>query len=121
MARRSRHARRPRPSWPRGPSVVIAVVLLALALPDRAAAHANLVSADPQPLASTDGVPRQVQLHFGQPTVPDSRDVVTVTSPSGTDVALGRAVVNGLGVAQRLGPSPERGWYTVRFHVAFVD
>jgi copper transport protein len=89
--------------------------------PAPATAHANLTSASPEPQSTTNGSPSQVQLHFGWPAVPDDRTRVSVIVPSGRDIAVGTAVASGLGVSQRLSPSREKGWYRVRFTVAFVD
>lgn len=102
--------------------VVLGLVFTAACIgPARADAHANLRSAVPAPNASTDGAPSQVQLHFGQPTIPDPRTRVSVLIPSGRDVAEGAAITDGLGVAQRLAAASEKGWYRVRYSVVFVD
>ncbi|MEP7090480.1 MAG: copper resistance CopC family protein [Nocardioidaceae bacterium] len=84
-------------------------------------AHANLTSANPAPNASTKGAPAQVQMHFGQPTIPDRRTKVQVVVPSGRNIATGAPVSDGLGVAQRLADSHEKGWYRVRYSVVFID
>src|SRR4051794_11774601 len=102
-------------------AVLVLVSLVAWLGPASADAHTNLRSAVPAPNSSTKGAPSQVQLHFGQPTIPDERTHVTVLVPSGRDVARGTAVVDGFGVAQRLAPAREKGWYRVRYSVAFVD
>ena len=103
-------------------AVVLALVWLATWFgPAPADAHTNLRSAVPAPNSSTKGAPAQVQLHFGQPTVPDDRTHVSVLLPSGRDVARGAAVAGGFGVAQRLAETRVRGWYRVRYSVVFVD
>lgn len=103
--------------------VVVVLVLVSLAtwFGPAADAHTNLRSAVPAPNSSTKGAPAQVQLHFGQPTIPDERTQVAVLVPSGRDIARGAAAVDGFGVAQRLAPAREKGWYRVRYRVAFVD
>jgi methionine-rich copper-binding protein CopC len=103
-------------------AVVLVLVSLATCLgPSHAEAHTNLRSAVPGPNSSTNGAPAQVQLHFGQSTVPDRRTHVSVLIPSGRDIARGDAVSGGFGVAQRLATAREKGWYRVRYSVVFVD
>ena len=104
----------------------VAVVLVLVSLvtwfgPSPADAHTNLRSAVPAPNSSTKGAPAQVQLRFGQSTVPDRRNHVVVLVPSGADIARGAAVAGGFGVAQRLAAAREKGWYRVRYSVVFVD
>jgi methionine-rich copper-binding protein CopC len=117
-----RNARRAGGSRARAVVLVLAVVAsLLVTAPAPASAHANLQSAVPAPNASTDGAPSQVQLRFGQPTIPDDRTAVSVIVPSGRDIAEGAALVTGFGVAQRLAATQEQGWFRVRYRVTFVD
>jgi methionine-rich copper-binding protein CopC len=98
-----------------------AAVLASWTAAGDAEAHANLTSASPAPESTTKASPAQVQLHFGQPNIPDRRTRVSVVVPSGRDIAVGPATVSGFGISQRLRSSRELGWYRVRYTVAFVD
>jgi methionine-rich copper-binding protein CopC len=101
--------------------LLVLVSLLTWSGHSPAEAHTNLRSAVPAPNSSTNGAPTQVQLRFGQSTVPDHRTHVSVLVPSGREVARGDAVAGGFGVAQRLSKAREKGWYRVRYTVVFVD
>lgn len=92
-----------------------------LVAPPEAGAHSNLASSSPEANATSDGAPEQVRLRFRQAPRPDETTTVAVFTPSGTDLARGPAVANALGVVQPLSPSPEQGWFRVRYHVVFED
>src|SRR5690348_10051778 len=102
--------------------VILAALLLALALPASAAAHARLVSTTPQAGAALDGAPTTVTVRFDE-AVESAFGALTVTDADGQRVDDGRltrpAAGAGVSVALRRGLSD--GAYTVDYRVVSDD
>src|SRR4051794_5289274 len=94
--------------------VLVALCVLVLALPAPAWAHATLVSADPAAGSTVGARPDTVTLHFSEPVAPPA-DVV-VTGPTGQRVSVGRTVVFGDRVTERLlDEDTGSGEYTIAY------
>lgn len=86
-----------------------------------AAAHTGLQRAAPAVDSVVTRPPRQVQMQFGRPAIPDGRTVVSVRGPDGRDLAAGEALASGMGVSQPLSPLTAAGRYRVGYVVVSVD
>ncbi|HEX6363335.1 MAG TPA: copper resistance CopC family protein [Albitalea sp.] len=106
----------------RGRRVVLAALLGALALPDRAAAHALLLKTSPPRRAVLREPPRQVELWFNERLEPAYASA-TLSTKSGAPVDTGRASVSEQDPRRLALPLPalQPGEYVVRFRVLSVD
>jgi methionine-rich copper-binding protein CopC len=95
-------------------------VLSSLALAAGAEAHAALRSITPADGARLTRAPTAVVLTFDEP-IGKTFATVTVTDGAGASVGVGRAVVNGAVVSQRLGAGLTSGTYSVAFRVVSDD
>lgn len=97
------------------------LVMLVCGMASPAQAHTGFQSGSPAPRDHLHELPTQVQLHFGQPSIPDDRTRLVVLSPTGANLAEGPVYLTALGVATKLAPAHESGRYSVSFAVVSVD
>jgi copper transport protein len=99
---------------------VLVALLLALALPASAAAHAGLVRTDPAANAVVDGSPAQVSLTYTEPVEPRFA-IVSVTDPSGAQMTAGPPTRPGGTTLVVPLKTLQPGWYLVFWRVVSQD
>lgn len=97
-------------------AAITTVGVVQLAIPTRA--HADLEASQPEDGATVSTPLDAVVLEFDEPV---SAPEVTVTDPTGADIARGEARVDRRRVTQPLGPLEDTGRYTVTYQVLSAD
>lgn len=105
-------------AWPRGLSIAACALVLVLAAPSSAGAHADLESSVPRPGAVIGAVPHTLTLTYDEDVVAQYARV-SVLTPGGQDIA-GTPHVTGTEVVVPLGPGAA-GSYTVRWRMVASD
>jgi methionine-rich copper-binding protein CopC len=117
-----RHVVAPRgpASWRRrlGWSAGVAV-LIALALPTPAEAHAVLVSSNPEDGSSIAVLPESISFTFDENVATPA--FVAVTAPDGTNIARGDPTVLDATVTQAIEPADEKGTYAMSYRIVSPD
>lgn len=98
--------------------LALCVALLLCAGP--AAAHNELVSAEPADGAVLTTSPTVVTLTFDQP-VQDGFNTITVTGPGNTQWPSGETTTSGTAVSTRIGPLGPAGEYVIGYRVLSAD
>jgi copper transport protein len=99
---------------------VLVAVLVALALPASAAAHAGLVHTDPAANAVVDGSPAQLSLTYTEPVEPRFA-IISVTDPSGAQMTAGPPTRPGGTTLVVPLKTLQTGWYLVFWRVVSQD
>jgi methionine-rich copper-binding protein CopC len=95
-----------------------ALVLPAVASASPAAAHARLVSTDPEDGSHLNAPPDRVSLRFDEPVDPHA--TIQVRTDDGTNVGRGATTVDGATVSRDIS-GPRDGGYTVTYRVVSDD
>ena len=108
--------------WGRG-ALTLAVLMVLLALPETASAHAYLVKTVPASAAILDAPPPSVQLTYDEAVEPRFASI-SVTDPDGHEQTAGpvtRAATNPDTLVVPLRPHLQRGWYLIYWRAISVD
>ena len=99
-------------------TLVLVALLLLLATPGSAVAHASLVSTNPADGASIATAPKSVELTFSEDV---GSGFVAVTAPDGTKVKTSQPHISGAKVHADLAANDQRGRFTVAYRVVSAD